>query len=58
MEKAIFEYEKILYYALLDNEHSNALNHNFKHKHLWIKKATGLGVTEFFEVNGLAIFAK
>jgi Terminase RNaseH-like domain len=23
-------------------------NHNFKHKHLWVKKATGLGVTEFF----------
>ncbi len=21
---------------------------DFKHKHLWIKKATGLGVTEFF----------
>ena len=20
---------------------------NFKHKHLWVKKATGLGVTEF-----------
>ena len=34
MEKAIFDYEKILYDALLDNEHSNALNHNFKHKHL------------------------
>jgi hypothetical protein len=23
-------------------------NHTFKHKHLWVKKATGLGVTEFF----------
>jgi hypothetical protein len=24
------------------------LHHAFKHKHLWVKKATGLGVTEFF----------
>jgi len=24
------------------------LNHDFKDKHLWIKKATVLGVTEFF----------
>ena len=47
-EKPIFDYENILYYALLDNEHSNVLNHSFKHKHLWVKKATGLGVTEFF----------
>jgi hypothetical protein len=58
IEKPIFDYEKILYDSLLDldNEHSNILNHtdnqnhtfNFKHKHLWVKKATGLGVTEFF----------
>ena len=27
---------------------SNNLYHTFKHKHLWVKKATGLGVTEFF----------
>src|SRR5207244_7519958 len=26
----------------------NPLKHDFKDKHLWIKKATGLGVTEFF----------
>jgi hypothetical protein len=46
MEKAIFDYEKILYDALLVND---VLNHNnFKRKHLWVKKATGLGVTEFF----------
>jgi hypothetical protein len=44
-EKAIFDYEKILYDALLDNDDSI---HTFKHKHLWVKKATGLGVTEFF----------
>ena len=48
MEKAIFDYEKILYDALLDNDFCNPLKHTFKYKHLWVKKATGLGVTEFF----------
>jgi hypothetical protein len=43
-EKAIFDYEKILYDSILVDDVSN----NFKHKHLWVKKATGLGVTEFF----------
>lgn len=47
-EKAVFDYEKILYNSILDNDHSNILHHPFKHKHLWVKKATGLGVTEFF----------
>ena len=47
-EKAIFDYEKILYDVLLDNDFCNPLKHTFKHKHLWVKKATGLGVTEFF----------
>ena len=48
VEKAMFDYEKILYDSLFDNE-SNTLNHasSFKHRHLWVKKATGLGVTEF-----------
>ena len=50
IEKPIFDYEKLLYDSLLDDGYSNNnfLNHNFKHKHLWVKKATGLGVTEFF----------
>jgi hypothetical protein len=26
----------------------NPSRHDFKHKHLWVKKATGLGVTELF----------
>jgi hypothetical protein len=47
-EKPIFDYEKVLYDSLLDNESLNIMNHVFKHKHLWVKKATGLGVTEFF----------
>jgi hypothetical protein len=33
-EKVIFDYEKILYDALLDNDNSNVLHHTFKHKHL------------------------
>ena len=49
MEKPMFDYEKILYDSLLVNDYSNIQNQtSFKHKHLWVKKATGLGVTEFF----------
>jgi hypothetical protein len=48
MEKAIFDYEKILYDALLVNDYSSNPRYTFKNKHLWVKKATGLGVTEFF----------
>src|SRR4029079_3573098 len=40
-EYPLLDYEKILYDSLLTNEGS------FKDKHLWVKKATGLGVTEF-----------
>jgi hypothetical protein len=48
LEKPMFDYEKILYDSLLNPESYNTLNHRFKNKHLWVKKATGLGVTEFF----------
>jgi hypothetical protein len=45
VEKARFDYERILYDSIfLVNDASNS----FKYKHLWVKKATGLGVTEFF----------
>jgi hypothetical protein len=37
----LFDYEKLLYDALMSTDGS------FKDKHLWVKKATGLGVTEF-----------
>jgi hypothetical protein len=47
-EKPMFDYEKLLYDSLLTPEFYNPLQHTFKHKHLWVKKATGLGVTEFF----------
>jgi hypothetical protein len=48
IEKPLFDYQKILYDSLLNPEVYNPLQHTFKHKHVWIKKATGLGVTEFF----------
>ena len=44
VEHPIYDYE-ILYDSLLYiNTH-----HSFKNKHLWVKKATGLGVTEFIQ---------
>jgi hypothetical protein len=49
-EKPMFDYEKLLYDSLFDNDCSNTLEHTFKHKHLWVKKSAGLGVTEFFLV--------
>lgn len=38
----MFDYEMLLYDMLFQT------NNSHKDKHLWIKKATGLGVTEFF----------
>jgi hypothetical protein len=46
--KPLFDYEKQLYDSLLIQDFYNPLQHTFKLKHLWVKKATGLGVTEFF----------
>jgi hypothetical protein len=43
LEKPMFDYEKILYDSLLIPHNQNPLNHAFKNKHLWVKKATGLG---------------
>ena len=40
-EYPLIDYEKILYDSLLTNDGT------FKDKYLWVKKATGLGVTEF-----------
>ena len=42
LEKPIFDYQQLLYEALLSTDFCNPLNHGFKDKHLWIKKATGL----------------
>jgi hypothetical protein len=54
----LFDYEQLLYRALLEPSHLNSkpaspihepknIAHTFKLKHLWVKKATGIGVTEF-----------
>ena len=54
VQKPFFDYEKLLYDSIfsvndvLNNNDKNNDDHSFKHKHLWVKKATGLGVTEFF----------
>ena len=40
-ECPLFDYEKLLYDSLM------SVDGSFKDKHLWVKKATGLGVTEF-----------
>src|SRR5437867_2455633 len=45
IEKPMFDYEKILHDSLLIPHNQNPLNYAFKNKHLWVKKATGLGVT-------------
>ena len=60
VKKPLFDYEEVLYKALsvpgyLNSDPSSntqgknppTAKYNFKVKHLWVKKATGLGVTEF-----------
>jgi len=54
IEKPLFDYEKMLYLALTTPDYLNSNigrpgqpAYQFKLKHLWVKKATGLGVTEF-----------
>jgi hypothetical protein len=44
VEKPLFEYEKIIFDSLV-TQNGNASS--FNKKHLWIKKATGLGISEF-----------
>jgi hypothetical protein len=43
-EYPLFDYEKILYDALITP--STDSDKGFKNKHVWCKKATGLGITE------------
>jgi hypothetical protein len=45
-EYPLFDYEKIIYDSLMIPEFNNPLNHNFKDKHLYVLKATGLGLSE------------
>ena len=41
IEKPNLDYEKLLYNSLLIPEFYNSSKHNFKHKHLWVKKLQG-----------------
>jgi hypothetical protein len=41
VEHPIYDHEKILFDTLMNSKG------DFKDKHLWVKEATGLGVTEF-----------
>jgi hypothetical protein len=42
-DKALYDYERIVFDTLvIQNSNSNPVN-----KHVWIKKATGLGISEF-----------
>jgi hypothetical protein len=58
IQKPMYDYEKILFKSLLEPgflnsrpatplREPNNIAYTFKAKHLWVKKATGLGVTEF-----------
>ncbi|HET7283464.1 MAG TPA: hypothetical protein VFI70_02165 [Nitrososphaeraceae archaeon] len=37
VEKPMFDYQKLLYDSSLIPEACNPLNHDFKHRHLWVK---------------------
>jgi hypothetical protein len=45
VEYPLFDYEKLLYDNL--TYQSEDKKNSFKNKHIWIKKSTGLGITEF-----------
>ena len=42
IEHPIYDYEKILYDTLMQGHNSVVPSYDFKNKHLWVKKATGL----------------
>ena len=46
-EFPLFDYEKLLYDTLMSSSRADRIT-NFKDKHLWCLKSTGLGVSEFF----------
>jgi hypothetical protein len=43
-EYPLFDYERTLFNSLI---HTSNSRNDFQNKHMWIKKATGLGITEF-----------
>jgi hypothetical protein len=57
VDRPLYDYEKIIFDSLIaspfDTKNGNA---NPNNKHLWIKKATGLGISELYaQVHGLAL---
>lgn len=47
-ENPLFPYEMEVYRALFENDFANPLRDKKKRKHLWIKKAAGAGLTDYF----------
>jgi hypothetical protein len=47
IHKPLFDYEKIIFDSLVTQDRNGNGNTNSNGKHLWIKKATGLGISEF-----------
>ena len=45
VDKPLYDYEKIIIDCLITQDDNNSNSSN--NKHLWIKKATGLGISEF-----------
>ncbi len=45
VDKPLYDYEKIIFDSLVTQDDNNSNSSN--NKHLWIKKATGLGISEF-----------
>jgi hypothetical protein len=50
IEKRIFGYQKSLYDNLLVPNTNNSLQHD-KHKHLWVRKATGVDLMNSCEID-------
>jgi late competence protein required for DNA uptake (superfamily II DNA/RNA helicase) len=47
VDKPLYDYEKMLFDSLSSSSSSNNFTTANYNRHLWIKKATGLGITEF-----------
>ncbi len=46
IEKPMFDYQEELFDSLFDSSSDDSFSSRIKNKHLWVKKATGLGITE------------
>jgi hypothetical protein len=45
-ERPLYDYQELICDSLFNSDSQNPLKDPKKHKHVWIKKATGLGITE------------